>query len=113
MFEKLFTRRIVLYRHESAPYRKERELYLEYCEQQGYTISTLLHLARELLWIARKLRIDPERGVYLKQVEAAAQGWAKRRHFSGQALNTRWTRIRFIQVARSWLRFLNYWREPK
>lgn len=113
MFEKLFTRSVVLHRHENAPYREERERYLRYCMQQKYTFSTLLQKARELLWIARKLRIDPERGVTLKQVEEVARGWTERERYCGQPLNARWTGIRFIEVARSWLRFLGYWREPR
>lgn len=113
MFEKLFTRSVVLHRHENAPYREERERYLRYCMQQKYTYSTLLQKARELLWIARKLSIDPGRGVTLKQVEEVARGWSERERYCGQPLNARWTGIRFIEVARSWLRFLGYWREPK
>jgi site-specific recombinase XerD len=81
--------------------------------EQKYTFSTLVQKARELLWIARKLHIDPERGVSLKQVEEAARGWREREQYCGQPLNTHWTVIRFIEVARSWLRFLGYWRTPK
>jgi len=113
MFEKFFTRRIDIWRHENAPYRKERERYLEYCEQQGYTRSTILLLARELFWIAKKLHICPEQGVTLKQVQAAAQGWSKRRRFCGRDINPRWARIRFIQVSRTWFSFLGIWREPE
>jgi len=86
-------------------FREERERYLEYCIAQGYTHSTLSLIARELLWIARKLHVDPHRTT-LKQVRAAAHGWAERERRCGHALNTRWTRNRFAQVAQSWLRFL-------
>jgi len=112
MFEKLFKRSVVLDRHEHAPYREERERYLAYCDREGYKRSTLRLFARELLWIARKLRLDPERGVTIEQVKAAARGWAARQRAYGQPLNARWTRSRFIQTARTWLRFLGYWREP-
>ncbi len=113
MFEKLYTKPSILVRHKNAPYKKERERYLRHCEQQGYKLSTLLRIAPDLLWVARKLRIFPERGVTLKQVEAVARGWAERERYWGQALNPRWTRTRFIRVARSWLRFLGYWHEPE
>ena len=63
MFEKLFNGSEVIDRHERAPCREERERYLEHCEREGYKRSTLRLFARELLWIARKLRLDPERGV--------------------------------------------------
>jgi len=113
MFEKLFNGSAVINRHEHAPYREERERYLAYCEREGYRLSTLRLFARELLWIARKVHLDPERGVTMEQVKAAARGWASRQKAYGQPLNTRWTRSRFIQTARTWLRFLGYWREPE
>jgi integrase/recombinase XerD len=113
MFEKLFKKPSVLFRHENAPYKEERERYLRHCEQHGYALSTLLLFARELLWVAWKLRIYPERGVTLRQVKSVAQGWAKRERYCEKVVDTRWTRIHFIQVVRSWLRFLGYWREPE
>lgn len=113
MFDTLFTRPSTIACHINAPYREEREHYLRHCEQQGYTRSTLLLMARELRWISQKLVIHPDHGVSIEEVKAAANGWKKREYFCGQKLSLRWTRIRFIQVARSWLRFLGYWREPE
>jgi site-specific recombinase XerD len=111
MFEKLFKRPAVLARHRDAPYAEERERYLSYCSKEGFTHETLLLMARELLWVARKLRISAESKLTLEQVQAAARGWAQRERGCGQRLNTKWTRIRFVQVARSWLRFLGCWHE--
>lgn len=113
MFDTLFTQPSIIARHINAPYREERERYLRHCHQQGYTRSTLLLMARELLWIALKIPISAEQGVTIEQVRAAASGWRKRERFCGQKLSCRWTRIRFIQVARTWLRFSGYWREPQ
>jgi hypothetical protein len=62
MFEKLFKKSVVLDRHEHAPYREERERYLAYCDREGYKRSTLRLFARELLWIARKLRLGTSQG---------------------------------------------------
>lgn len=59
MFEKLFTKPAVLSRHKNAPYAEERERFLSYCEEEGYTRATLLLMARELLWVARKLMLCP------------------------------------------------------
>jgi hypothetical protein len=112
MFEELFQRPFVIYRHEHAPYREERERYLRHCKDQGYTLLTLVFFARELLWISQKLHIKPQ-GVTLKQVKSAVHGWAERESRCGQTLNTQWTNRCFIQVARSWLRFLGYWLEPR
>jgi site-specific recombinase XerD len=113
MFKKLFKKPSVLFRHENAPYKEERERYLRHCEQHGYALSTLLLFARELLWVAWKLRIYPEHGVTLKQVKAVAQGWASRDRCHKKVVDTRYSRIHFIQAVRSWLRFLGYWREPE
>ncbi len=112
MFDKLFKRPSVLSRHENAPCKAERENYLRHCEQQGYAFSTLLVFARELLWVAMKLP-NPAGGVTLKQVKVIAQEWAKQERYCGHEVNTRWTRMHFIQVVRSWLRFLGYWRESE
>jgi integrase/recombinase XerD len=113
MFEKLFKKEVVVNRHEHAPHREERERYLEYCMAQGYTRSTLCLMARELLWVAQKLPINREHGVTLKEVQAVAHGWEERERHCGHLLNTRWTCVRFTQVARSWLRFLGHWSEPR
>ncbi len=112
MFDSLFTQPSIIARHRNAPYREERERYLRHCEELGYTLSTKLLIARELLWIAQKLHIHPD-GVTIEQVRAAATGWKTREHYCGQKLNFHCTRIRFIQVARSWIRFLGYWRDPE
>ena len=112
MFEKLFTRPIVVHRHKHAPYREERERYLEHCERQGYKRVMLRKYEQELVWVAKKMRIDPEHGVTLQQVKDAARGWKRRGDAAGRTINSRRARIRFIQVAKSWLRFLGCWREP-
>lgn len=113
MFEKLYTDPSIIFRHESAPYKEERECYLTHCERQGYSPSTLLWLARELLWVARKLPPSLEQGMTFRQVEAIACGWKERERSWGQTLTLRHTRYRFIRVARSWLRFLGYWRSTE
>ena len=113
MFDTLFTRPSTITRQVNAPYREERERYLRHCYQQGFTRSTLLLMARELLWISQKLIIRPDEGVSIEEVRAAANSWKKRGYLCGQKLNPRWTNTRFVQVARTWLRFLGYWREPQ
>jgi len=113
MLEKLYTKLSSLSRHKEAPYKEERERYLRHCEQEGYSFSTLQDIARELLWVAKKLRISFENGVTLKQVEAAARGWTERERYWGKALNPQCIRSRFVNAARSWLRFLGCWREPE
>lgn len=107
MFEQLFASPRVIREHEEAPYRAERERYLEDRLKQGYRLQGLRLYARELLWAARKLVMDPEHGVNLQELEAVAQtGWAERERRSGQVLNTPWTAVRFIDSIRPWLRLI-------
>lgn len=112
MFEKLFKSPAALTRHRNAPYAEERERYLMHCAQEGYTRETLLLFAQELLCVASKLSIYPDLKVSSEQIEAAAKGWTERERRCGQTINTRWARNRFINVARSWLRFLGCLYKP-
>jgi integrase len=113
MFERLFASPRVIREHEEAPYRAERERYLEDRLQRGYRLGGLQLYAREMLWAARRLTFDPACGVTLQDLEAAADaGWAERERRSGQALDLKFARARFVDSTRPWLRFLGYWRDP-
>jgi len=113
MFEQLFQRPSALARHQNAPYAEERARYLSHCLQQGYSRTTVLYLARELLWVARKLSVYPDLRLTLAQIETVAQGWEERQRGWGQTLHLQWTRRRFVMVARLWLRFHGGLREPE
>lgn len=106
MFDKLYRKPSALARHLSAPYAEERARYLAHCAKQGYTRATLLFKARELLWVAHKLSAYGSLRVTLDQIEAVAQDWGDRERICGQKLDGPWTRIRFVEVARPWVRFL-------
>ena len=112
MFTQLFVRPWVVARHRNAPYVEEREQYLTYCAQRGDTRSTLVLKARELLWIARKLRVYAGLDVTREQVQAVAGEWEDRAQACGQSLAPRWTDRRFVDVASAWLRYLGYLRRP-
>ncbi len=112
MFTQLFVRPSVVARHVGAPYVGERRQYLAYCAQRGDTRSTLVLKARELLWVARKLRVYPDLDVTREQVRAVAGEWEERARACGQPLTPRWTNRRFVDVAGAWLRSLGYLRRP-
>jgi len=112
MFEKLYSSPRVIAWHQNAPYLEEREQYLSHCLDNGYTQESLLLIAKELFWVASKLSVYPDLRLTLGQVEAVANKWDEREHCCGRSLNVKWTKTRFIQVARQWLRFLGYWCEP-
>ena len=113
MFELLFHKPAYLARHREAPYAEERSRYLSHCARAGYSQATLQLKARELLWIARKLSVYPDLHVTLEQIETVAQEWGERQRQWGQKLNQRWTRTRFVEVARAWLRFLGCLHKPQ
>jgi site-specific recombinase XerD len=112
MFDTLFQQPKVIARHQGAPFVEERRCYLIHCAEQGYSHTTLLFKARELFWIAYKLDSYSHLQLTLDQVEAVAQDWEERRRCCGQALNEDQTQRRFMEVARSWLRFLGCLHEP-
>lgn len=111
MFEALFSRREVLSRHRQGPLAQARERYLLHCVKQGYARGTLVRIAREVLVIAERIRVD--RGeVSLQQIETAAERWAcyQRRH--KRADTSYWPRQLFVATAISWFRFLSWLRQP-
>jgi integrase/recombinase XerD len=113
MFEQLFSSPRVIREHEEAPYRAERERYLEDRLRRGYRLSGLQLYGRELLWAARRLTLHPGCGFTLQDLKSAADaGWGDRERRFGQALNLQFTRTRFVNSTRPWLRFLGYWHDP-
>ena len=113
MFDQLFKSPSAIFRHSSAPYAEERSQYLTACAENGCSRSTLLFEARDLLWIARKLSIYSDLDqVTMEQVRAVADDWKSREHACGRALNMRFTRRRFMRLARAWLRFLGHLQLP-
>jgi len=112
MLEKLFKSPDVVARHKKAPYVAEREIYLKHCAQQGFSQTTLGVRACELRVIACELSRHPELRISPKQIEAAANRWARKQHSRGRASSQRWSCKFFIAVATQWLRFLGRLREP-
>lgn len=106
MFAQLYHEPSALARHLGAPYAEERARYLGHCASQGYSTVTLVAMARDLLWVARKLSAYGTLAVTVEQIAAVAQDWGEREQACGQLLNAKWCRHRFIRTARMWLRFL-------
>ncbi len=112
MFKKLFKLPAVRLRHQNAPFAEERQRYLLHCTQQGYANTTLRVIAADLFWVARKLSIYPDLRVTPEQIKKAAKNWSVREKLSGHPLNEQWTNARFVRLAKKWLHFLGYLREP-
>jgi integrase/recombinase XerD len=100
--------------HSNGPYAEERRQYLAACAKQGNSRSTLLFEARDLLWVARKLSVYPDlRRVTMEDIRALADDWRSRKRACGRALNTVFTRQRYVRLAAAWLRFLGHLKVPE
>jgi site-specific recombinase XerD len=106
MFERLFRYPSVLARHRQGPLAEDREEFLQRCADQGMAHGTLLRIARELLVIARQIDAVAEALVTPRQIELAADRWARRQRRRGRSTGSRWSRELFVNVATNWLRFL-------
>ena len=92
-------------RFQHAPFADERNRYLRHCAEHGARSAVLKIKRNELLWIARRLGPDADRGVGMTELLAIAQ---ERQNLHGAATAAR----RVVDIGRPWLRFLGWWREP-
>lgn len=90
---------------QDAPFADERNRYLRHCAAHGSTPAVLRLKRDELIWIARRLRPDADRGVGMPDLLPIAQA---RQNLHGAATAAR----RVIDIGRPWLKFLGWWREP-
>lgn len=88
-----------------APFADERNRYLSHCAAHGASLGVLRVKRNELLWIAQRLSPDAHRGVGMVELLPIAQ---ERQNLRGATTAAR----RVIDIARPWLRFLGWWREP-
>jgi integrase len=64
--------------------------------------------------VARKLSVYPDlRQVTMEDVRALADDWRSRERACGRALNTAFTRQRYMRLAAAWLRFLGHLKVPE
>lgn len=105
MFERLFQRPTTLARHREGPLAQAREKFLAHCAEQGAAHNTLLRLASDLLIISKRLHIPTSGVITLQQIETAAHRWRRYQRRRGRVSSSK-ARIRFVQVASVWLRFL-------
>jgi integrase/recombinase XerD len=106
MFETLFRYPRVLARHLAGPSVEARDEFLVHCAQAGAARESLLHLASELLLVARRIDISGTTAITLHTVEVAADGWVRHQRRHQRIRDPRFCRQRFVQVATDWLRFL-------
>ncbi len=90
---------------QDTPFADERNRYLSHCAAHGARPAVLKMKRNELLWIARHLGPDADRGVGMKESLPIAKEW---HNLHGAATAAR----RVIDIGLPWLRFLGWWREP-
>lgn len=92
-------------RFQAPPFANERDRYLSHCAAYGAKPAALRVKRNELLWIARRLGPDADRGIGMTELMAIA---LERQNLHGATTAAR----RIIDTGRPWLRFLGWWREP-
>jgi len=92
-------------RFQDAPFADERNRYLGHCAAHGARPAVLKVKGNELLWIARRLGPDADRGVGMTELMPIA---LERQNLHGAATRRGGPSI----SVRPWLRFLGWWREP-
>jgi hypothetical protein len=101
MFEQLFRYRKIVDRHRKAPFVNERERFLQRCADQGMAKSTLTSLATELLVVVQQIDLTTnQKPVTARQINTAAERWARHQRRRGRSHGLRWPRERFVQVMR-------------
>lgn len=113
MFDKLLRPRAVVRRHLSSPLLQERLEYLQYCANQGYSLTTLRELAADLLLIQNPLSLaSSSDSPGLAAVQAGVNRWVHRRPRPFNHKNGRRGREQVFSRAVTWLRFLGCLRLP-
>ena len=109
MFEKMFKRPHYVKRHINAPLLEERVKYIKYWEELGRSKKTLTTIAQYLLRIVDFLPLETENLITIKQVEEAANNWAKYQynHPQKRAPFSRCGKERFTWYAINWLKKIN------
>ena len=105
MIENIFQLKWVVSRHKQAPLLKERERFLEHCQQQGTSHKALHNMAPELIAVIRLLRMEELREVSLEEIKQAAKAWAEEQRSNPRARSYAKSASYFVCVAKKWLRF--------
>jgi len=109
MFEKMFKRPYYVKRHINAPLLEERLKYIQYWTDLGRSKQTLMTIAQYLLRIVEFLPLETNNFITIKQVEEAADYWAKYQsnHPQKRSSFSRCGKERFAWYAINWLKKIN------
>ena len=106
VIRQLFVRSFAQDRHFKAPLLSERESYLAYLLNDGFSISYLRWTAGYLLNVIRMMGLTQPRNVVPDEIEAASERWYKDEpgHRLGRPASSR-SIYRFGFAAKNWCRF--------
>src|SRR5450756_363530 len=109
MYETLVSTDWALARHRDGPLSEERNRYLRHWADLGGTRESLRTKARSILWVAERMSPEDHGHVDASRLHEITYGLA----FAATPAPAPKTAARRINDARSWLRFLDWWREPE
>jgi site-specific recombinase XerD len=109
-FEKLIGRVEWIRRYTTGPFLEERNAFLLYLRDLGYSARQLRTNNKYMLWIAELIDLRQPSAVTPAQVERAANKWVATHCRARSSANTvRIAKGAFKQVAKNWFRFLDRW----
>ena len=105
MFESLYTFRLAMLRHRSAPLWPEREEFLRSLRQRGAPRHLLLHVANSLIYVVHYLHLSKLRPVASEEIQRAARIWLKNREPERLRTFSRSAIYNFVGRAKAFLKF--------
>ena len=112
MFDEINRSAIYRKKHLVAPLLEERLQYLQYLKARGRSLSTIKSVADYLLRIIEFLRLDTKRTVTLKEIETAANIWARYNQPQKRQLFSVNSKEHFTRCATEWLKLIGWLARP-
>lgn len=114
MLEKIIRRPFYKEKHLKAPLLEERLTYLKPLYEQGRTLNYIKMFAEYLLRIVEFLKLKTKRIVTHKEIEKAANCWAKYKynHPQKQKAFSIYSKNAFVTVAENWLKMIGCLESP-
>ena len=113
MFDQLYKAPRARERHFKAPLLDERIRYLSHWAAHGSIRSSLRVRAQDLLTFINYLDLETADEIDEKQINKAADQWAKRQPQPPNVIDFRYGKLRFISHAKQWIAFLGRLRQPE
>ena len=113
MFDQISLRKDRLWLYSTGRFAEERRAFLCDLNDRGYSLRAIRFINICLLRVAERLNVRQETPFTEQQINEAARDWvasSTAKHSSAQTRHTR--TMRFIFIAKNWLRFHGKWHDP-